>query len=34
MKEFDISGGQNILWPFYLFSGGSGPQRPHDLRAV
>ena len=28
MKECDILGGQNILWPFYIFSGvqlGPGP---------
>ena len=26
MKDCDILGGQNILWPFYIFSGGQDPQ--------
>jgi len=35
MKERDILGGQNTFWPgdpSYIFSGGSGPHSPHDLR--
>jgi len=31
MKEGDILGGQNILWPSYIFSGVRTPN-PHDLR--
>ena len=31
MKECGILGGQNVLSPFYIFSGASGPP-PHDVR--
>jgi len=31
MKECDILGGQNILWPLLHISGCQHPQ-PHDLR--
>jgi len=32
MKEFDILGGQNILWLLLHIFRGSGPPNPHDLR--
>jgi len=33
MEEYDILGGQNILWSILHIFRGSGPHQPHDLQS-